>query len=108
MTALERLLHPAPFDIAAALYYSGVEPFTGKEVYVARAMKDRKMQPALMQFFKPDNFFAVREALTQAGRADLIVSGCDCLIPPHPPKEAIESRRRRANRRLVMTITIPW
>ena len=84
-------------DIATALYYTGIDPFTGKEVYVAKAMKDRKMQRALMQFFKPENYFTVREALIQAGRADLIGNRCDCLIPAHPPKEAIEARRRRAN-----------
>jgi hypothetical protein len=39
----------------------------------------------------------VREALIQAGRQDLIGSGCDCLIPAQPPKEAIEARRRRVN-----------
>jgi hypothetical protein len=50
-----------------------------------------------MQFFKPENWFAVREALVQAGRQDLIGSGCDCLIPAQPPKEAIEARRCRAN-----------
>ena len=55
------------------------------------------MQRALMQFFKPENYFAVREALIQAGRQDLIGGGCDCLIPAQPPKEAIEARRRRAN-----------
>src|SRR5436189_4221297 len=64
----------------------------------ARAgLRDRKMQRALMQFFKPENWFTVREALIQAGRQDLIGSGCDCLIPAQPPKEAIEARRRRAN-----------
>src|SRR5262245_55693603 len=55
------------------------------------------MQRALMQFFKPENYFTVREALIQAGRQDLIGGGCDCLIPSQPPKEAIEARRRRAN-----------
>ena len=50
-----------------------------------------------MQFFKPENYFEVREALIQAGRQDLIGSGCDCLIPAQPPKEAIEARRQRAN-----------
>jgi hypothetical protein len=39
----------------------------------------------------------VREALLKAGRADLIGSGCDGLIPAHPPKAAIEGRRRKAN-----------
>ncbi len=88
---------PAPFDIATALYYTGIDPFTKQEVYVAKGLRDRKMQRALMQFFKPANYFMVREALIQAGRQDLIGSGCDCLIPPQPPKEAIEARRRRAN-----------
>jgi hypothetical protein len=55
------------------------------------------MQRALMQFFKPENWFTVREALIQAGRQDLIGGGCDCLIPAQPPKEAIEARGRRAN-----------
>ena len=50
-----------------------------------------------MQFFKPENWFAVREALVEAGRQDLI-GGCEGLIPANPPKEAIEGRRRAANR----------
>ena len=88
---------PMTPDIATALYYTGRDPFTGQEVYVAKGLRDRKMQRALMQFFKPENWFTVREALIQAGRQDLIGSGCDCLIPAQPPKEAIEARRRRAN-----------
>lgn len=50
-----------------------------------------------MHLFNPDNWFTVREARIQAGRQDLIGSGCECLIPAQPPKEAIEARRRRAN-----------
>jgi len=88
---------PAPFDIATALYYTGIDPFTKKPVHVAKSMRDRKMQRALMQFFKPANWFTVREALIEAGRQDLIGSGCDCLIPAQPPKEALEARRRQAN-----------
>lgn len=84
-------------DIATALCYTGIDPFTKKPAYIARSMRDRKMQRALMQFFKPSNYFTVREALLEAGRADLIGSGCDCLIPAQPPKEAIEARRRQAN-----------
>ena len=53
------------------------------------------MQRALMQFFKPANWFTVREALIEAGRQDLIGSGCDCLIPAQPPENALEARRRR-------------
>ncbi len=88
---------PAPFDIATALYYTGIDPFTKQQVYVAKGLRDRKMQRALMQFFKPENWFTVRESLIEAGRQDLIGNGCDCLIPANPPKEAIEARRSRAN-----------
>ena len=84
---------PAPFDVATCMYYTGIDPFTKQEVYVAKGLRDRKMQRALMQFFKPENYFEVREALIEAGRTDLIGSGCDCLIPAQPPKEAIEARQ---------------
>jgi uncharacterized radical SAM protein YgiQ len=90
---------PAPFDVATAMYYTGLDPFTKKPVHVARQLRDRKLQRALMQFFKPENYFEVREALRQAGRQDLIGSGCDCLIPATPPREAIEARRTDANTR---------
>ena len=90
------LKHAAP-DIATALYYTGIDPSTKKEVKVARGLKDRRMQRALMQFFKPENYFTVREALIEADRADRI-GGCDGLIPAYPPKEAIEARRRQASR----------
>jgi uncharacterized radical SAM protein YgiQ len=88
---------PAPFDIATCMYYTGIDPFTGQEVYVARHLRDRKLQRALLQFFRPENYFEVRKALEEAGRTDLIGGGCDCLIPAQPPREAIEDRRRRAN-----------
>jgi len=87
---------PSPFDIAACMYHTGIDPFTKKRVYVAKHLGDRKLQRALLQFFKPANYFLVRRALEQAGRQDLIGSGCDCLIPDRPPKEALEARRTRA------------
>ena len=55
-------------------------------VTVAKNLCNRKMQRALMLFFKPTNYFEVREALIEAGRQDLIGNGCDCLIPTQPPK----------------------
>ncbi len=88
---------PAPFDVAACMYYTGIDPFTMREVYVARQLRDRKLQRALLQFFKPENYFEVRKALEQAGRTDLIGGGCDALIPAQPPKEALQARRQRAN-----------
>jgi len=87
---------PAPFDIAACMYHTGLDPMTMKPVHVARHLRDRKVQRALMQFFQPENYFLVRRALIEAGRRDLIGKGCDCLIPAKPPRAAIEARRKRA------------
>lgn len=90
---------PAPFDVATAMYYTGIDPFSKKRVFIAKHLRDRKVQRALMQFFKPENYFEVRKALTSAGRQDLIGNGCDCLIPSNPPPEAIGARRKDANKR---------
>ncbi len=90
---------PSPFDLAAAMYHTGLDPLTMKPVTVAKNLRDRKVQRALLQFFKPENYFMVRKALLEAGRKDLVGSGCDCLIPTHPPREALEARRREAERR---------
>ena len=90
-------LSPAPLDIATCMYHTGIDPFTGQEVVVSKGLRDRKTQRALMQFFKPENYFEVRKALEQAGRQDLIGGGCDALIPSSPPPEALKARRESAD-----------
>ena len=87
-------------DIATCMYHTGLDPFTGEAVYTAKNLNDRKLQRALLQFFKPENYFEVRKALLGAGRADLIGSGCDALIPANPPRAALTARIDRANRTL--------
>ena len=89
---------PAPMDIATCMWFTGLDPMTLEPVQVVRRLKDRLVQRALMQFFQPENWFTVRKALLDAGRADLIGSGRECLIPSDPPREALEARRRAAER----------
>lgn len=84
---------PGPMDIATCIYHTGIDPTTMKPVYTARKLKDRNMQRALLQFFKPENYFMVREALRKAGRDDLIGHGPECLISARPPQAAIEARQ---------------
>ena len=88
---------PSPFDIAACMYHTGRDPMTGKPVTVTKGLRNRRTQKALLQFFKPENYFEVRKALEHAGRQDLIGSGCDSLIPDRPPQEALNKKRREAN-----------
>jgi uncharacterized radical SAM protein YgiQ len=84
---------PAPMDIATAIYYTGLDPRTLTPVPVAKKLKDRQMQRALLQFFLPQNWFTVRDALKQAGREDLIGPGPACLIGHRPPEEALQAQR---------------
>lgn len=90
---------PAPLDVATTMYYTGIDPFTKKPVHIAKKLRDRKLQRALMQFFKPENYFEVRKALVEAKRTDLIGKGCDCLIGDSAPREALDRRREDANKR---------
>jgi len=76
---------PAPMDVATCMYWTGIDPLTMKPVPAAKRVQDRSVQRALLQFFAPDNWRTVRDALVKAGREDLIGDGPDCLIPARPP-----------------------
>lgn len=90
---------PNPMDIATAMYYTGLDPMTGEEIYVPRSGRERRQQRALLQFFKPENYFDVRDALVESGRDDLIGTGPECLIPPNPPKQARSGKPDASPRR---------
>ena len=78
--------YPTPGTISTCMYYTGLDPFTMKEVYVAKSPKEKAMQRALLQFKNPDNYKLVYEALVEAGRTDLIGLSPKCLIPPYQKK----------------------
>ena len=64
--------YPTPGTVSTSMYYTGLDPFTKKPVYVAKNAKDKAYQRALLQFKNPKNRPLVIEALTKAGRRDLI------------------------------------
>lgn len=74
--------YPTPGTIATAMFYTELDPYTLKPVYVAKNPHDKAMQRALMQYFNPKNHALVEEALKRAGRTDLIGTGQNCLIRP--------------------------
>ncbi len=74
--------YPTPFTISTCMFYTGLDPFTMKEVYVPRDMEEKRMQRALLQFRASDNIPLVIKALKKAGREDLIGYGPDCLVRP--------------------------
>ena len=74
--------YPTPGTMATAMYYSGYNPRTMEEVYVAKSKEAKKMQRALLQYHKKENQQIVRKALKMAGRKDLIGYDKKSLVPP--------------------------
>lgn len=73
---------PTPGTLSTCMWYTGLNPLTGQQVYSAKSPEEKAMQRALMQFWLPKNYELVRRALEKAGRRDLIGYGAKCLIRP--------------------------
>lgn len=73
---------PTPMTLSTSMYYTGLDPESGKEVYIPNSLRERKWQRALLQYRNMENWESAREALETCGRKDLIGSGSRCLVKP--------------------------
>lgn len=74
--------YPTPSTLSTCMYYTGYDPRTMTKVYVPINPHEKAMQRALIQYRNPKNYNLVVEALTKAGRTDLIGYEKNCLIRP--------------------------
>ena len=74
--------YPTPSTISTCMYYTGYDCRTMEKVYVPVNPHEKAMQRALIQYRNPKNYDLVEEALTKAGRTDLIGFDKHCLIRP--------------------------
>ncbi len=74
--------YPTPGTVSTCMFYTGLNPFTLKPVFVPKTAKEKAQQRALLQYFKPENRAVVLSALKAAHREDLIGNGKNCLIKP--------------------------
>lgn len=72
--------YPTPGTVSTCMFYTGLDPYTLKEVYIPSTPEEKNMQRALLQYFIPENADLVRKALKTAHRLDLIGSGEKCLV----------------------------
>jgi uncharacterized radical SAM protein YgiQ len=63
---------PAPMELATSIYFTGLDPFTLEPVYVPKKETERRMQRALLQYYKPENKPLIIKALREINRQDLI------------------------------------
>lgn len=93
--------YPTPGTLATAMWYTGIDPMTGKKVHIPSDYEEKAMQRALLQYNRPENRELVRRALVKAGRQDLIGGGPKALIPGTPggrPKNSWPPKSRQKRR----------
>ena len=99
---------PSPMATATAMYHSGKNSLkrlsrAGGEVRVPKGLKVRRLHKAFLRYHDPNNWPMLREALRRMGRADLIGSGKQQLVPAYQPagtREGAAAARARARSRV--------
>jgi len=83
---------PSPMATASAMYFSERNPLKkisrvqskySEHVPIPRRKKQRDLHKAFLRYHDPENWAILKEALIKMGRADLIGSGEDALIPAY-------------------------
>jgi uncharacterized radical SAM protein YgiQ len=89
--------YPTPGTISTCMFYTGLNPYTLKEVFIPRTDREKAMQRALLQYFNPKNKELVITALKEAGRSDLIGIGEKFLVRPSAgtPRAPVQQREKQ-------------
>lgn len=87
--------YPTPSTLSTCMYYTGYDPRTMKPVYTPKNPHEKAMQRALIQYRNPKNYELVKEALTIAGRTDLIGFDKKCLIRPRNIANSYNAKGKR-------------
>lgn len=74
--------YPTPGTVSTCMYYTGLDPYTLKPIYVAKSREEKAAQRAMLQYFRSENYGLIRDTLRRVGRVDLIGFGKNCLVPP--------------------------
>jgi uncharacterized radical SAM protein YgiQ len=91
---------PTPGTLATCIYHTGIDPFTGREVYVPQSEKEKNLQKALLLFHLPEKRRLVMEALRACGRVDAsreLFGGSASTGKPVNPEGAKGAKKNRRN-----------
>ncbi|QXE90750.1 YgiQ family radical SAM protein [Geomonas subterranea] len=64
---------PTPGTLSTCIYHTGVDPFTGEKVYVARTDREKGLQKSLLLYHVPEERKNCLAALKECGREDAAV-----------------------------------
>jgi len=82
---------PSPMASATAMYHSGKNPLRrvtrdSENVPIPKGLRQRRLHKAFLRYHDANNWPVLREALRRMGRANLIGSGPNHLIPAYQPR----------------------
>jgi len=82
---------PSPMASATAMYHSGKNPLRrvtrdSENVPIPKGLRQRRLHKAFLRYHDANNWPTLREALRRMGRASLIGSGPNHLIPAYQPR----------------------
>ena len=86
--------YPTPGTASTVMFYTELDPFTMKKVYVPKTADEKRMQRALLQCGDPKNADLVRMALKACHREDLIGFDKKCLVKPSY-KDRVEQAKKQ-------------
>ncbi len=69
---------PTPLTLASAIYYSGIHPYTGEQVFTSRSRQEKEEQRKFFFWYKPENRQWIRQSLAKIGEpalADQLLGG---------------------------------
>lgn len=91
--------YPTPGTASTVMFYTEIDPFTMKKVYVPKTPEEKRMQRALLQCADPKNADLVRTALKMCHREDLIGFDKKCLVKPSYKDRVEQAKKQKENQR---------
>ncbi len=88
--------YPTPGTASTVMFYTELDPFTMKKVYVPKTPEEKRMQRALLQCSDPKNADLVRAALKSCHREDLIGFDKKCLVKPSYKDRVEQAKKQKA------------
>jgi len=94
--------YPTPGTVSTCMFYTELDPYTMKSVYVPKTAAEKAEQRALLQYFKPENRQLVLSALKKNRRFDLIGNTPDCLVADreNPQKNVKKPQKKKTIRNI--------
>ena len=86
---------PTPMTVATIIYYTGLHPYTLREVYTAKKQKDKKNQHQFFFWYKGENRKQIKEKLLNMDRPDLV----EKILGDHRKQNKKEVLKERSKKR---------